>query len=189
MPWAPDYITVEDLAPWLNDYRDDPEMNEIYEQSIGAASRLVDDWCNRQFGQVAAAEARQYPVLAGRCQIDDLMVSPTSVVGADGQAQTGFQLGPVNAPQTGRAWTSLSLAEGATDQAYVTVTAQWGWTSVPPAVKQACLMQAARFAKRKDSPFGISGSPQAQGELRLLARLDPDVQTSLTAFRRRVMPR
>lgn len=47
--------------------------------------------------------------------------------------------------------------------------------TVPAAVRMGTLIQAARFFKRKDSPFGIAGSPEMGNETRLLSRLDPDV--------------
>jgi len=67
----------------------------------------------------------------------------------------------------------------------LTVTALWGWTEVPQAVKAATLLQVARFAARRDSPYGIAGSPDEGGEMRLLAALDPDLRTSLRPYVRR----
>src|SRR5438067_2223334 len=37
------------------------------------------------------------------------------------------------------------------------VTAQWGWATVPAAVKQATLIIAAETFKMKDAPFGVAG--------------------------------
>lgn len=51
-----------------------------------------------------------------------------------------------------------------------------------PAVVKATLIQAQRLYRRKDSPFGIAGSPGAGGELRLLQRMDPDVETLIRPF-------
>lgn len=47
--------------------------------------------------------------------------------------------------------------------------------AVPASINLATLIQAARFVKRRDAPFGVAGSPDMGNELRLLARLDPDV--------------
>jgi hypothetical protein len=67
----------------------------------------------------------------------------------------------------------------------MTVTSdKWGWPTVPTPAKVATMLQTARLAARRDSPFGIAGSPSEGSELRLLATLDPDLKTSLTAFRR-----
>lgn len=53
---------------------------------------------------------------------------------------------------------------------------------IPDAVKLACLLQASRFFIRKNAPFGVAGSPQDGSEIRLLARLDPDVLVMLGPF-------
>lgn len=39
----------------------------------------------------------------------------------------------------------------------VQVTAQWGWSAVPAAVKQSTLILAAETFKMKDAPFGVAG--------------------------------
>lgn len=54
-----------------------------------------------------------------------------------------------------------------------------GFTTVPAAVKLACEIQASRWFKRNDAPFGVAGSAEMGTELRLLARLDPDVEVLL----------
>jgi hypothetical protein len=64
----------------------------------------------------------------------------------------------------------------------VKVTALWGWTAVPVAVKQATLLQASRFFSRRHSPYGVAGSPELGSEIRLLARVDPDVGVSLRDY-------
>lgn len=55
---------------------------------------------------------------------------------------------------------------------------------MPAVVSSACLIQAARFFVRRDSSYGIAGSPELGNELRLLARLDPDVALLLTSVKR-----
>ena len=37
------------------------------------------------------------------------------------------------------------------------------------------MLQASRLNVRRDSPYGIAGGADGSGELRLLARLDPDI--------------
>ena len=65
----------------------------------------------------------------------------------------------------------------------VEVTAKWGWTATPPAVVNANLILASRFLKRRDSPFGMAGSPEMGNELRLLSKLDPDVAVMLAHYK------
>lgn len=52
-----------------------------------------------------------------------------------------------------------------------------------PVIERAVLIQSSRIFRRKDAPFGTVGSPEF-GVLRLLARLDPDVQQLLWPFKR-----
>jgi hypothetical protein len=106
----------------------------------------------------------------------------------------GYVLRPRNAGATARPWTELlirpsaaaglSSADGA-----VEVTAAWGWSAVPAAVAEACLLQASRLVQRRDAPFGVAGSPETGSEVRLLARVDPDVAVTLGPYRRRVWAR
>ena len=64
------------------------------------------------------------------------------------------------------------------------VTARWGWAAVPSTIKQATLLQASRLLARRDAPFGIAGSPDVGSEIRLLARVDPDVAVAVAPYRR-----
>jgi hypothetical protein len=47
-------------------------------------------------------------------------------------------------------------------------------------VEQATLLQASRFHARRFSPYGVAGSPELGSELRLLAKLDADVELALS---------
>lgn len=185
MAWASDYATASQLAAFMRigDTDDDFELT----RAIAASSRAIDLACNRQFGLVAAPEARYYPARWDRrtrryvVAIDDLMTDTDLEVEQDGAAAPGYELWPRNAAAEGRPWTELRLPSAEHDVEFE-VTARWGWSAVPAAVEQACLLQASRLVQRRDSPYGIAGSPQTGSELRLLARVDPDVEVSLRAY-------
>lgn len=198
MAWAPDYAEVDDLADFAR-IPDDVDDVEIA-LAISAASRAIDLRCHRQFGLVAAPEARYYTPRYDhrRCrwvvEIDDLMTVTGLEVMAD-LADAGtytlaidaFALKPVNAQPTGRPWTSFEVLPASANQPVsnrdsVEVTARFGWTTVPDPVKQACLLQAHRFLTRRNAPFGVAGSPADGSELRLQAKVDPDVSVSLAPF-------
>lgn len=72
---------------------------------------------------------------------------------------------------------ALDAAEEAIDLACGTSTVQFD--PCPASVKLATMIQGSRWAKRRDSPFGIAGSPEMGNEMRLLARIDPDVAVLL----------
>ena len=72
---------------------------------------------------------------------------------------------------------ALQAATDAIDEACGTTVVQF--SPVPSSVKLATELQASRWAKRRDAPFGVAGSPELGSELRILAKLDPDVQILL----------
>lgn len=187
MTWAPDYVEVADLASYL--HIDDRADDAFLATWVTTVSRNIDDHCGRQFGQVDAAEERYYTPVYDRHEcasfvdIDDLQdITDLTVEDSSGVAVTDYVLLPRNAAAKGRPYEQLRLADFTGE---IAVSARWGWSAVPAAVKAGVFLQGARLAARRDSPFGISGSPQEQGEIRLLAQLDPDFRTSLKPLCRR----
>lgn len=191
MAWAPDYVTVAELKAYLRigDAVDDAELGF----AITAASRAVDRAANRQFGLVAAPEARKYTARWDRricrwvVEIDDLMTVAGLTIATEAGAITEYDVQPANAAVDSFPWLRFvvrpeSAAKPSAEQDAVTVTARYGWTAVPGAVKQATLLQASRFFKRRDAPFGVAGSPEVGSELRLLAKVDPDVAVALGPY-------
>lgn len=74
---------------------------------------------------------------------------------------------------------ALAAASRSIDRATNTTFPRTDDIGVPPTITAACLLQASRFWKRRDAPFGIAGSPVLGNEMRLLAKLDPDVEVML----------
>lgn len=193
MSWSPDYISAAELkaALRISDTVDDAELPAV----VTATSRAIDQHCNRQFGVVAAPEQRWYTARPNWrrdrwvADIDDLMSVTGLAVLVDAVTVTSanYTLEPRNAAAEGKPWTRLVFGTspekeptGLADQ--VAITALWGWSAVPLPVKHAAKLQGNRFASRRDSPYGVAGSPDQGSELRLLARLDPDVAVSLAGL-------
>ena len=192
MAWKPDYATSADLKAYLRigDVVDDAQIA----LAITAASRAIDRNTKRQFGLVDAPEARKYTARwdcnRGRyvVRIDDLMTQVGLTITTAAGAVDVFALKPANAALEGRPWTLIvvdptSAVKPTTLEDAVTVTAKFGWTAVPATVKEATLLQASRLFKRRDAPFGVAGSPELGSELRLLAKVDPDVHVMLSDYR------
>lgn len=195
MAWAPDYLTVEQLAEYVN--ITDSDDDALLAPAIAAASRAIDRATNRQFGLVAAPVARYYTARwdQRRCrwviEIDDLQTTVGLLIMADRDDDGSYSdlideyaLRPVNAQQDGKPWTQVivhptSTAQPTCLEAGVEAVAKWGWTAFPDVVVQACYLQASRFYERRKAPFGVAGSPDAGSEMRLLAKVDPDVAVML----------
>lgn len=193
MAWAPAYASDEDLRDYVrvDDFDDDAQAG----LAIDTASRAIDDHTHRQFGKVDTAVERLYTAWPDyeRCRwvvtIDDVQTATGLLVAVDGTAVATYRLEPVNAAADGRPWTSLAFTSDSEatptgTEHEISVTAVWGWTVVPETVKQATLLQASRLLKRRDAPFGVAGSPDMGSELRLLAKVDPDVAVALRGLRR-----
>lgn len=195
MAWEPDYVTLAEAKSYLR-IDDDVDNLEIG-LAVTAASRAIDDATSRQFGKTAAVEQRTYDLEWDRelgllvAVIDDLMTTTGLVVTVDGAAvtSTNYVLLDRNAAQRGVPWELLGLRSGTapslgTGPPTVLVTATWGWTAVPDTIVTATLVQMHRFFKRRESPFGVAGSPDMGSELRLLAKVDADVAVMVRKFNR-----
>lgn len=201
MAWAPDYTTVAALKAYVRipalDTQDDVQLA----LAVTAASRAIDNATNRQFGLVAAPEARYYTAEWQSCdnrytvEIDDVMIVTGASVVADSTGDgdfdltvTAYDFKPVNAASKGKPYTQLwidrtvSLPVRAVDG--LQVTARWGWSDVPDTIEQATLIQASRFFTRREAPFGVAGSPESGSEMRLLERVDPDVKVMVQPYYR-----
>jgi hypothetical protein len=187
--WGPDYCTPAELKHYarveVGDLADDAEIGF----AITAASRAIDRSCGgRQFGSLAVATEWLYtPVYDRRRRrwvvtVDDFATTTGLIVKISGVVVTDFVKEPTRAVDTGKVWTQIALGTSlmcAGLDHEIGVTAVWGWAAVPVAIRQACLLQSSRFLARRESPYGIAGSPSDGSELRLLATVDPDVRVAV----------
>lgn len=196
---AAPYVSAAELkdAVGISDANDDPDID----RALAAASESIDDYCKRRFfrqGTDAVPVARYYTATSsGRLVVDDL-VSVTSLkvdTNGDGThnetwAAADFHLEPYNAEADNRPYTKIEAAGARRfhgQRRGVAVTGVFGWPAIPAVVQEACLLQASRWFKRgKDAPFGIAQIPQFEGNtgIRLLAKLDADVEVMLAGVRR-----
>ncbi len=186
MTWRPDYVTRPQLKNYLRitDNADD----DFIDTWITTVSRNVDKYCGRQFGQTAVAEERIYESRWSRfrqayvADIDDLQdvtgivvtVAGTAVAAAT-STTAGYRLFDRNAAAHGIPYERIEVPT----TGELAITVKWGWTAVPAAVPAGVFLQGARLAARRDSPFGLAGSPADGNTVQLWARVDPDFQTSL----------
>lgn len=179
--------------------------DDALDLAADAASSAIDHFTGRRFGPEAASDryfsAQDQYFLDGRpaVYIGDLGSSAGLQVDLDMDASgnyatslvegTDYDLWPFDAPQSNQPWTHLVMRTSSpnywpwTSQG-IRVNGLWGSLTVPAVVQQACLIQAARFFVRRDSAYGVAGSPDLGSEVRLLARLDPDVALLLGTVKR-----
>ncbi len=152
--------------------------SEFVEDCVNAASRMIDNYCSRDFfqtGTVGTPVARTFPVEDVQClrfgPHNDLVSVSTLKTDAAGDgtfettiAASGYELGPLNAASRNEPFLALRLLAGATFPTTTTgrsdliqVTGVWGWPAVPPQVKSACRVLLAELVKLQDAPLGFAG--------------------------------
>ena len=177
--------------------------DDLIDNCVGAASRLIDGYCNRRFWQTGTAEARVYQAEDSfYCSIDDIAGTALTLrtsSQSDGTFDvtwkvSDYQLEPLNGNLDGLTWSydkiravgdylfpTVNANYG--EQALVQVTAIFGWPSVPEPITQATIIQASRIFKRYDSPLGVAGFGDL-GAIRVSRYLDPDMAQLVEPYRR-----
>lgn len=189
------YCTLADVkaALRITDTVDDA----LIENSINAASRMIDQYCNRFFYSTAAGEIRYYtPVDSYYTWIDDcqeiteLKTSGTLLNLYDiTWASSDYEVVPTNRLDNG-GWFPITKIRAIGhylfpifgDNAVVKVTGTFGWVAVPEPIKFATIIQASRLFKRLESPLGVAGVSDI-GIMRVGANIDGDVAQLINPFR------
>lgn len=172
----------------------DSGNDTVYEAVIEAASRQIDGYCGRRF--YAATETRYYTPDGGDLlDVDDLVSVTSLTADEDGDrtyertwASTDYDLEPYNAALEGKPYTQIRVTPRGNyafvgTRRGVKIAGSFGWPAVPDAVNEACLLLAARLAKRPSAPFGIDPSGGDMGGAQRLPAMDPDVKQLLAAYR------
>lgn len=190
------YCTVAQLKARLGitDTADDAVLAQIIE----GVSAEIDNDTHRRFWTTVADEDRYYTAAnGGQVFIDDDLISITALATDDAGTRTysttwlatDYELWPLNAALRGRPYSWVEVVPNGrlafpTTRRGVKITGKFGYsTTVPPVVREACLLQSERLFKRKDAPFGVMGSPDT-GYVRLKDELDPDVSRLLDSVRK-----
>ena len=83
---------------------------------------------------------------------------------------------PRNAIADGKPYTYVVVSASPSGDGVLAGLGLWGWNApYPDPIVEATMLQTSRLNIRRDSPYGVAGSPDVGSELRLLSRLDPDV--------------
>lgn len=199
------YCTLAELKDWLMpNIGSDTSGDDRLSIAINAASRAIEQHTGRQFWQTSTsggdtryATASDATTLLERDLGVDIISLSALYTDEDGDRTyertwtTGdYDLEPVDAASNYRPYTRISTTPDG-DYAfpvgiskavklvgvfgYCTTSGQDQWAGE---VKQACLIQASRFYLRASTPMGVAGN-SAFGEMRILNRLDPDVELML----------
>lgn len=176
-------------------------QDEDIELGLVAASRGIDLSTGRRFYSDTVDQTRYYSPNSVRwVAIDDLNTLTSLATDEQGNASfsktwtenTDFVLEPLNAAADGFPFRSVranprsSLYFPTAYPRTVKVVGKFGWSSCPPAVKQATIMIAERIIKQaREAPFGVVafGLEGAAVRAAAIAR-DPSISWLLEPFNR-----
>lgn len=199
MPTGDPYATSAELAEYLRmDAAAEVEAGPQLTLAVNAATRWINAHTHRDFNLATTATARYFDASRdGSVLVDDIghaTITIATDTAQDGTyattwASSDVQATPLGAIDEGEPITRLVAVgsnvfppqRGARRVGLVRITARWGWPSVPSDIKLACLIQASRLLKRRDSPEGVLGGNDF-GIVRVSAS-DRDVAALLEPYR------
>lgn len=190
------YATLNELKARLSIPVSDTADDGILEAVIEAASRAIDKFCNRYFFSTAPGQVRYFTPASEVLTFLEDCQAVTAVATDRNLDRTwsniipaaDYELGPLNNPSMSFPYTELRMKPLAGESfdlgmEMVKVTGTYGFSAVPDAVNEACLITAARYFKRKDAPFGVAGGGEV-GQSVALRAVDPDVQVLIAPYRK-----
>jgi hypothetical protein len=187
------------VAQLRTHFGDDSSLlsTELLERAINATSRAIDKFTGRRFWVDGSVQAKVYRCDDGyEAEVDDISTTTGLIVATDTTgdgtyattwASTDYQLEPLNAntEATAHAWWRIVAVDDYTFPIHarrttLRVTAKFGWSAIPDAVEEACILRAASIFKRKEATFGVAGFGEF-GVVRI-GRSDVDVMALLGDF-------
>lgn len=154
------YITLAEIKVYLGLDETVTRHDDLLNSAIDSVSRESEQICSRQFNKDDTASVRTFTATYNdTVDVDDFWTADDLVITVAGKEITDYTLYPRNGVVSGQSgWPFYRIGHpGVRKNTDVTVTAKWGWASVPEPVKQACLMVAAQTFMAKDAPFGVAG--------------------------------
>lgn len=194
------YATLAEAKAHLGIALTDTDDDATVERVVQDVSRAIDDYCSRRFWKNSVDETRVYtPEFEDMLFVDDTISVTTLKTDEDGDGvyevtwaiNTDYVLSPRNAPlwSTPAPYTRIVKARNGTHSFPIAadgvqIAGVFGYgAAIPGPVHEACLLQAAKIFKRKDSPLGVAGVGEF-GVLTIKAKLDPDAQAILQPYMR-----
>jgi|TARA_B100001250_G_scaffold252670_1_gene217288 hypothetical protein len=200
------YCTLAELKTYLG--LSGSGQDDNLENAVDSASREIDGICDRFFYQTSSDAKYFTPDNALFIDVPDIS-SPSGLAvlidtSDDGThdttltINTDFYTKPLDAGNEVdgiqyQPITQITILDTRSSERFdptivkqIKITAQWGFSAVPHAIKQATLLQATRLFKRKDSPFSTYGNPET-GTGELFNKFDPDAMKLIKKYIKRTL--
>jgi hypothetical protein len=183
------YLTTEQVKDYCRNERPTDD-DEWLETAGNYAEQFLDTALQRRIAVAdAVATARVYvPTSCDRLRIHD--ATEVTVISNNGATiSSNYQLEPLNGIDwagEARPYEEIVLTSGTWymdgARATVTVTAKWGWASIPDRIVQAALIVAKEIITNRDEvKLGLVGFSDVGG---VVARTNPIVRDVVKDYRR-----
>ena len=199
-PVTAEYISVEEIKDSLS-LAGQMFADADIARAISAASRAIDQTCDRRFYADTVDATRKFiPLSSFFMPIDDLAsFTSLSQGGTTWTQDVDFYFEPSNAPANGQPWTSIKTIGkpfiwtqkeiqpyGGFVDARVSLVGKFGWLVTPPEIVEATGILATRLMKRtREAAFGVL-SFGMDGVAMRIARTDSDVEALIAPYVRPV---
>ena len=167
---------------------------------LDATDLLINNYCDTKVGfGITSSQTRYYTTNSLLYVLTDPIVTVSElavdVAGVstytDVWSSDQYILAPRNAALDERPYTEVDTAlltpkVFPTKYLGIKITGTFGFPSVPAAVKQAELIQAGAVWSSRTAPFGVIGSADLGGVMRMSRSLHPEAQVLLEPYRNRL---
>jgi len=193
-------ITLDECTSFIFGAADSSAHGTEVEAARLAAISSVQRHCGRTFTKATTATARTFvPESYTNCWVDDFHTTTDLVVKTDDDddgtfevtwTATDYVLHPLDGLLMGetRPYCRIEAVESRwfpcrnARPNVVQVTAQWGWATLPDAVRYATLIQTHADFTRRTSPHGVAAFGEF-GPVRVRGTLDPRAAELLMPYR------
>jgi hypothetical protein len=142
--------------------------NTLLASALTAAEGTIDRWCRRHFTLPTATETRLYTPHWDEVLVDDIATTTSLVVLDNGAtvAAADYVLDPANGVgvdgRAGWPYWRIRTTDGShwyrdANKRTVSVTAKFGWLTVPTSIREATLILASDLFHAKDTRLGVAG--------------------------------
>lgn len=181
--------TTEDIKEYTRNEKP-TEDDAAYGQALAAAMQTLKDACQRDFTVATGVpSARTFvpDVYSTILHIGDCVSVSSVVENGTTLAASLYQLEPVTSVSPAGITTpkhSIRRLDSVwftnNGRGTVVVTADWGFTALPPRILEACTILTKDIIENRDVKFGLVDISEAGG---IAARMNPVVRSTITAYR------
>lgn len=178
----------------------DAAADGLLQIALDAAVEAIDTFTKRHFRtvdtdddaakttRVFTAKSARLAIIADAAEVDSVEDRTSPTASYETVDAADYEVEPVDAAADDRPFTRIKRITGWWPDGSngVRVTAWFGWPATPAKIKEATLLQASRFYRRRESALGISQVPSLEGGtgMRVLPKLDADVELMIRSYRR-----